>query len=106
MTTIDRPSTSPLGGGTRQKLVPICNDNDLRIAIDVIAFRQFQNTRDSRKNNRISSKILDLLVIYKKIIKTKIGTSNNLQPNLTQDGNGYITRNGKFLFILFYHDVY
>ena len=106
MTTIDRPSNSPLGGGTRQKLVPICNDNDLRIAIDVIAFRQFQNTRDSRKNNRISSKILDLLVIYKKIIKTKIGTSNNLQPNLTQDGNGYITRNGKFLFILFYHDVY
>ena len=49
MTTIDRPSNSPLGGGTRQKLVPICNDNDLRIAIDVIAFRQFQNTRDSRK---------------------------------------------------------
>ena len=96
VTFVDRPSNGPLGGGTKQTLRPICNDADLRIAIQQIAYRLFHPGRNSRGSSRIRSKVLDLVIIYK-VVKQ----FHKNQPSLTPNELGYITGPGMFLYIIF-----
>lgn len=94
VTCIDHPSVSPLGGGTKQILSPICNDVDLRIAINAVAFRPTHRGRANTENTKIRSNILDLLYT-KKVNTARFGVVASHQPSLTQGSEGCITREGQ-----------